>query len=166
MGRPSKLTPTQWEEVGRRLSAGETAASLSREFQVSETVISKRFSQFPKDTIAKLGKELAQLTPAAQTAAVSLADELRSISGHLAAAARYGSATAHRLQALAHGEVQKIDDADPLQSLDALKGVQALTRVANESAATGLALLGANRDANKGKSDPVPLSLTSDDADG
>ena len=82
-----------------------------------------------------------------QAAAVSLADELRSISGHLAAAARYGSASAHRLQALAHGEVQKIDDTNPLESIEALKGVHALTRLANDSAATGLALLSANKEA-------------------
>lgn len=155
MGRPSKLTPTQWEEVGKRLAGGETAASLAREFGVSQTTLSQRFSEFPKAKVQKLGTELAQLAPEAQRAAVSLADELRSISTHLAAAARYGSSTAHRLQALAHGEVQKIDDAEPLKSVEALKGVHALTRLANDAASTGLNLLAANKDNAAKEQQPI-----------
>lgn len=53
--------------------------------------------------------------------------------------------TAHRLQALANSEVQKVDDAEPLASLEALRGVQVLTKLANESAQTGLNLLTANK---------------------
>ena len=166
MGRPSKLTPTQWDEIGRRLSAGETAASLSREYGVSQTTISERFSEFPKAAVRKLGHELAALPTHAQQAAVSLADELRSISTHLAAAGRYGSATAHRLQALAHGEVQKIDDANPLNSIEALKGVQALTRLANDAASTGLNLLAANKDKNADKPELIPLQLDGSDVHG
>lgn len=166
MGRPSKLTPTQWEDLGRRLAAGETAASLGREFGVSQATISERFSEYPKAAVRKLGHELAALPPHAQQAAVTLADELRSISTHLAAAARYGSSTAHRLQALAHGEVQKIDDAEPLKSVEALKGVHALTRLANDAASTGLNLLAANRDRDPGKDAPHPLALNGSDVHG
>lgn len=166
MGRPSKLTTTQWDEIGRRLAAGETAASLSREFGVGQATISERFSEYPKAAVRKLGHELAALPPHAQQAAVSLADELRSISGHLAAAARYGSSTAHRLQALAHGEVQKIDDADPLSSVEALKGVHALTRLANDAASTGLNLLAANKDKDPDRGGPHPLVLNGSDMHG
>jgi hypothetical protein len=155
MGRPSKLTPSQWDEIAKRIAGGESKASLSREYGISQGVLSQRFSEFPKEAIRKLGAELALLQPQAQAAAVTLADELRSISGNLAAAARYGSATAHRLQALAHGEVQKIDDANPLESVEALKGVAALTRLANESSATGLALLAANRESKADGAQPV-----------
>lgn len=165
MGRPSKLTPTQWEEIGRRLAAGETAKALSMEFGVGRTTISERFSDFPTVKVRKLGQELSELPPQAQAAAVSLADELRAISGHLAAAARYGSATAHRLQALAHGEVQKIDDANPLESVEALKGVHALTRLANDAAATGLNLLNANKDMKPAAPD-LRLCLDGSDIDG
>ena len=166
MGRPSKLTPTQWDEVGKRLSNGDTAAALAREYGVSQTSISKRFSQFPTAIVGKLGKELSALPPQAQAAAVSLADELRSISGHLAAAGRYGSATAHRLQALAHGEVQKIDDSNPLDSIEALKGVQALTRLANDAAQTGMGLLQANKDQANKTPEAVPLMLDGSDVHG
>jgi hypothetical protein len=53
---------------------------------------------------------------------------LRSIRGIQQPPVRYGSSTAHRSSALAHGEVQKIDDANPLESVvKALKGALALT---------------------------------------
>ena len=165
VGRPSKLTPTQWEEIGKRIAAGETRKALAREFGVSASAVCARFSEMPLEQIRKLGVELAQLPPRAQQAAVALADDLRQISGNLAAAARYGSATAHRLQALAHSEVQKIDDANPLESVEALKGVSALTRTANESAAMGLALLSANRE-KAGEQEPVPLHLIGSDIHG
>ena len=165
-GRPSKLTPTQWEEVGKRLCAGESAASLSREYGVSQATISQRFSELPKAAIRKLGQELAAMPVRAQQAVISLADELRSISSHLAAAGRYGAATAHRLQALAHGEVQKIDDAAPLESIEALRGVQALTRLANDAASTGLNLLAANKITGPQQGAAVPLVLNGSDLDG
>ena len=166
MGRPSKLTDSQWDDVGRRLSAGESAASLAREFGVSQAVLSVRFSKFPKETVRKLATELSILPTRAQQAVVTLADELRSISGHLAAAARYGSSTAHRLSALAHGEVQKIDDANPLESVEALKGVLALTRLANDAASTGLNLLAAKRDKANSSTDAVALVLDGSDVHG
>ena len=80
--------------------------------------------------------------------AVSLADKLRSISSHLASAAEYGAATAHRLNALANSEVAKVDDADVLspESMEAMKGVAALTRLANDSSSIALNLLAANKD--------------------
>ena len=162
MARPSKLTDAQWAAIEARFLAGESARAIAREFDVSEAAIRKRFgsqqsisSQSSQvrtvaEKLADAQIALAALPKHQQPAAITLADELRSISGHLAAAARYGSATAHRLQALAHGEVQKIDDVDPLQpeSVEVLKGISALTRLANDAAATGLNLLNANAKAN------------------
>lgn len=166
MGRPSKLTPSQWEEVGRKLANGVPAADLAREHGISQSQISRRFSQVTQETVRNVAEQLAALPVKAHSAAVSLADELRSISTHLAAAARYGSATAHRLQALAHGEVQKIDDANPLMSVEALKGVHALTRLANDAASTGLNLLSANKDQARPQQEMTPLVLNGTDIDG
>jgi hypothetical protein len=165
-GRPSKLTPQQWEEVGKRLAAGEQSAKLAREFGVSKSTLSGRFSAFPHQQVRKLGEELAALPVQAQNAAVSLADELRSVSRHLAAAARYGSATAHRLTALAHSEVQKIDDADPMSSVEALKGIHTFTRLANDAANIGMGLLAANKDMTKKPSEAMALSLNGSDVHG
>lgn len=79
---------------------------------------------------------------------MSLAEKLQNISQSLASAAEHGAATAHRLAALANSEVAKIDDAAVLapESLEAMKGVAALTKLSNEAAATGLNLLSANKE--------------------
>lgn len=158
MARPSSLTHEQWAEVERRKLAGETVRSLSAAFGISPGQISKRFPNKGNETV----KEVAQQLAAAQTAlaalplhqqhtALSLVDSLRNISTSLAAGAELGAKTAHRLQALANSEIGKVDDADPLDSssIEKLKGVSALTRLANDASAMGLNLLGANRETVK-----------------
>jgi hypothetical protein len=172
MGRTSKLSDAQWKDIGSRLLGGEKAADLCREFGISKTAISLRFAKqnktvkFVADKIVEAETAVMRLAPQEQSAARTLAQSVLEISMHLGHAARYGAATAHRLQALAHGEVQKIDDSNPLDSIEALKGVQALTRLANDAAQTGMGLLQANKDqANKG-GDPVPLMLDGSDVHG
>ena len=158
MGRPSKLSPDQWREVERRLNAGESAAVLSREFGVSQPVISNRFSKVLKEVrktaeaIAESQNMLAVLPVAQQYQAISLAEKLRNISSNLASAAEYGAATAHRLQAIAHAQVQKIDDADPMNSQEQLQAISALTKISNDSAKLGTDLI----NANKGATEPPP----------
>lgn len=165
MGRPSKLSPEQWADIERRLSAGEAASALAREFGISNTQISLRVSKVSKkvqETAHKLAEAqtaLAELPVPQQYAAVSLAEKLRAISTSLANAAELGAKTAHRLHALANSEVGKVDDTDPLcsKSIEALKGVGVLTKLANESSSIALNLLNANRetvrDANKSQMD-------------
>ena len=158
MGRPSKLSPDQWREVERRLNAGESAAVLSREFGVSQPVISNRFSKVSKEVrktaeaIAESQNMLAVLPVAQQYQAISLAEKLRNISSNLASAAEYGAATAHRLQAIAHAQVQKIDDADPMNSQEQLQAISAMTKISNDSAKLGTDLI----NANKGATEPQP----------
>lgn len=82
---------------------------------------------------------------------------------HLAGAAKFGSATAHRLSGIAHGKVAEIDDAAPLdeKSLESLKGVAVLTKMANDASQIGVNLLAANkemiRDLNAGKQSTADL---------
>ncbi len=169
MGRKSKLTERQWESIGKRLLAGEKASALAREFKVSPGSISDRFSERTKRVKATASlviqtEQIFKALPISEQIAVnSLADELRAISMHLAGAGKYGAATAHRLSGLAHAEVQKIDDAKPLQSIEALKGVSALTRLANDSAEIGINLLKANKEAidtlNKEDDMPEPKQI-------
>jgi hypothetical protein len=154
MARPSKLSPAQWREVERRSAEGEGARALAKEFGVDEAAIRRRVNpQTPqvRKVAAKLAEvqtELAALPLAQQYNAISLADKLRNISVSLAAAAECGAATAHRLAALANGEVQKINDAEIMkpESLEAMRGVAALTKLSNEAASTGLNLLSANKE--------------------
>lgn len=154
MGRQSKLTDAQWEKIGKRLLAGESVSALAREFNVSKSTISGRFSernQNVKDAanqIVAAEHALSKLNISEQIAARSLADDLKAISEHLAGAARFGAATAHRLSGIAHNKAAEIDDAAPLneESLGALKGIAVLTKMANESSEIGVNLLRANKE--------------------
>lgn len=80
--------------------------------------------------------------------------------------------TSHRLSGIAHGQVEKIDDADPIteESLETLKGIAVLTKMANSSSEIGLNLLRANKEAVDGlnrdadKPDPKQIIFTVADA--
>jgi hypothetical protein len=154
MGRQSKLTDAQWEKIGKRLIAGESPSALAREFGVSKSTISGRFServQNVKDAanqIVAAENALSKLNISEQIAARSLADDLKAISTHLAGAARFGAATAHRLSGIAHNKAAEIDDQAPLDgdSTEALKGIAILTKMANEASEIGVNLLKANKD--------------------
>ncbi|MGZ3307262.1 MAG: helix-turn-helix domain-containing protein [Xanthobacteraceae bacterium] len=167
MGRKSALTEKQWQQIGERLLKGEPGRVLAREYGVSEAAIRKRFGAQTKQ-IKTVANQLvaaetafAALPISAQISARSLADELKEISSHLAGAARYGAATAHRLSGLANAQVAKIDDTEPLgaESMESLKGISALTRLANESSAIAMNLLSANKDSIKPEDD-APESIT------
>lgn len=152
MARKSKLTPTQWAEIERRLLEGESCRSLAKEFGVAESTIRERVSaqvseiKSVANQIVATERAVQALPISAQITAHNLAAKLRAISDNLASAAHYGAATAHRLQALANSEVSKIDDASPLASGESLKGVMVLTRLANDSASIALNLLAANKE--------------------
>lgn len=169
MGRPSKLTDAQWEAIGKALLAGESAASLAKKYGVSPANISARFSERVRNVksvanqIVETERALSNLNFSEQMAARSLADDLKAISEHLAGAARFGSATAHRLAGIAHGKVAEIDDAAPLDetSIESLKGIAVLTKMANASSEIAINLLRANKetidDLNKRASEPEQI---------
>lgn len=154
MARPSKLTPAQWAEVERRAAAGEGARKLAKEFGIDEAAIRRRVSpQTPqvRSVAAKLAEaqtELATLPLRQQHLAVSLAETLVGISRDYASAAAISTKTGLRMHALANSEAQKVDDADPLSSgsLDALKGIAALTKLGNEALVPASNLLAANKE--------------------
>lgn len=161
MGRKSALSDKQWEKIGQRLLAGESTSQLAREYGVSKSTISGRFSERTKRVQAAAGlivqaeSAMGKLTVSERISARSLADELGDISSHLASAGKFGAATAHRLSALAHEQVQKIDDADPLkgESLQAMRGLSLMTKLANDSSTIGINLLAANKDMIKQRRD-------------
>lgn len=152
MARPSKLSPAQWAEVERRAAEGEGIRALAREFGISEGAIRQRVStQTAQVRNAAHKLVVAQTTLEAlpvrqQYAAISLADKLRNIGSSLASAAELGAATAHRLQAIANSEVAKVDDAEPMASIENLKNVGVLTKLANDSSHIALNLLAANKE--------------------
>lgn len=158
MPRPSKLTPAQWADIERRYLSGDTARALGREFGVSETAIRHKFGRTEKvamqtlqvrkvaEKIADANFALESLQPLQRAVAIDLAEKLRNISHSVAAAAELGARTGHRLHALANSEVGKIDDSDPLASVETLRSVGVLTKLGNDSLMPALNLLSANKD--------------------
>jgi hypothetical protein len=151
MGRPSKLTIEQWSEVTRRLAEGERAADLAKAYGVSKTAISNRVSKRAETVKAVANQlvaaehELRSLPVSEQLLTLNLADKLRNISSHAASAAENGMMVAHRLTGISRLLVERIDDADPSGSMDDLKAVAAMGRIANDAAHIGLNLLAANK---------------------
>lgn len=171
MGRPSKLTDAQWEQIGKRLLEGEKAAALAREFKVSPATISERFSKSTEkvkavaNQIVTTGKALDSLSVAEQVSAISLAGKLRSTLEHLSSAAEYGAATAHKFMAMANTQALKVDEVDPMKSLDVLKGIGVLTKLGNDSSELAKSLVNGSKDAVKQiqtlEADPVtPVKIT------
>jgi len=167
MGRKSSLTEKQWSEIERRLLKGESTRGLAREFEISEAAIRKRFGAQTKQ-IKDVANQLvaaetafAALPLGAQISARTLADELKEISMHLAGAARYGAATAHRLSGIAHAKVAEIDDAKPLddESRQALGDIAVLTKMANGAAEIGMELLKATKDVKPDDDKPTPVQI-------
>jgi hypothetical protein len=162
MGRPAKLTPEQLVQIEQRLLAGESAEKVAKDFGVSGAALRKRFgSQQTIGSQSSKVREAAEKLVVARTAiealpighrsvARDLADSLMAISTSLARTAELSSRTAHRMASLANSQAAKVDDADPLAdgstSLNALKSVSTLTKMANEASVVGLNLLNANRD--------------------
>lgn len=169
MGRNSKLTEEQWAELFRRVCEGESRRALGDEFGLSEASIRQREAKIGKTAEVQQVARMIVETQAAyeslprtgQINAQSLAARLKAISSSLASAAELGAATSHRLAALANSEVNKVDDAKPMESVETLKAVAAMTKLSNEAGAMGLNLLGvssrgglAQIDAEEGDSAP------------
>ncbi|WP_028201053.1 helix-turn-helix domain-containing protein [Burkholderia pseudomallei] len=180
MGRKSALTPEQWAEVEHRhLINGESINSLAKEFGVNEATIRKKINPNKSEqeksgkslqvlavekieaekTVRDISEQIAALPMVRQATFNSLVTKLTNISSHIASAAEYGAATAHRLSALAHAEVEKIDDASPLTSGESLRGIAALTSLANESGKIALNLLSANKDKPIGAEEKPTMTL-------
>lgn len=153
MKRKSPLSEKQWDDIGKRLLAGEKGRVLAREYGISETAIRKRFgSQVRTEkTVAnqlfEAENAFRELPIGSQIRVANLLDELRAVSIHLAGTAKLGAMTAHRLAGIANQQVDKLDDIDPLnqESMETLKGVAVLTELSNKAAQTGLNLLAANK---------------------
>lgn len=153
MGRPSNLTAAKWDELLRRLTAGEKASDLAREYGVSKSAVSKRVAKPAEHVKAVVNQVLAaesalKALPVSQrNMAVDLIDELRQLSMSTALVARLGMQTAHRLASIANEEVQKVGDADPLKSAVSMKTVEWLGEIVRTHASVGLNLLAANKEA-------------------
>lgn len=103
MGRKSKLTDEQWEEIKTRNLAGESLRSLAREFGVGESTAREKVSAQTaqiKDVakqILNTKAAISALPVSAQISAYNLADKMMIMQGDLSDAAIAGANTAKLL---------------------------------------------------------------------
>lgn len=144
-GRPSKLRPSQWEAIGKRLAQGEGVRALAREYKVSPTRISTRFSErIPKlktlaGRIAEAETELESLPVSERESVRILADDMKATSQSLSRAAVLGSQAAMTLFRKSSEHIARLNEGDGF--MEALETIHALAKTANENAKVGLALL-------------------------
>lgn len=172
MARPSKLTEKQWTEIERRVppAGNESIRSVAKEYGVSEGVIRKRVKTHTKpinalaNQLAAAEMELEKLPLSTQCKVRTLADSLKGISENLAGAAEYGAMTAHKLAKVAHIQAAKISEHenDPVRP-DDLKGIAALTNLANQASNIGIGLIAATKGQVKADSIPDSAKLLTDD---
>jgi hypothetical protein len=152
VARPSKLSESKWDEIGRKLHGGAKVADICREYKVSKSSVYGRFSekvQKEKDVAQQIlaaEQEFKALPISGQITVISILDELRAISSNLAGAAKNGSITAFRLSGIAARQVDKINEEDPMESQETLQAVSALTKMSNEAASLGISLIGINKE--------------------
>lgn len=93
----------------------------------------------------RVSAEIDSLPIAKQMIVSDLARKLGAISMHVASSAEYMAATSHRLSGIVSGMMDKIDDADPMKSMETLKQVSSLIGLSNEASHIPLNLLKANQ---------------------
>lgn len=152
MGRKSKLSPAQWDEVAKRLAAGEGKAELAKEYGVHVSQIARNVSQITQavqnvaQQIVDTEQAIKALPINQQILAFDHAAKLKSMLENVSAGAALGAATFHRLTSIANGQAAMVDDASPETSVQQLQMVAALTDTANKALAPALGLINAHKD--------------------
>ena len=154
MGRKPKLTARNKAEILRRLTAGERAVNIAREFEVSEGLISQLFSkEIPNiktlaSTLANTELAISKLDKNKQGAVRTMADQLKDIESSYASGAAAGARSADRLHGLADRAsarlVRRAEEEDGLDPKDVAL-VSALHQTANQGAVMASNMLAANK---------------------
>lgn len=83
MGRPSRLSPREWDTIAWRLLSGEPLSALAREFGISKSAVSQRLADQVSACrrvalqLFEADQALRALTPDQQLAALRLAESIR-----------------------------------------------------------------------------------------
>lgn len=141
-----KITEAQWDEILNRQLSGESMRSIAKDYGITEGAIRKKIGTHSKqiksvaNQIVKVERTFEALPFGTQIKVRTLADKLKAISNHMAGAAEYGAATAHRLSQIANAQVEKIDAVNPEQSMTELRTIASMQDTANKAAmiASGL----------------------------
>lgn len=168
MGRKSKLTESQWEEVKRKKLEGASYGQLAKEYGVTAGAIKQQIATQVNDIsslasqIVTTEQKMSKLSISNQILTNNLSAKLRAISDHLANAAYNGAKTADRLSGMANLETDKINEADLRDeaTMESLKAVAALTKMANDASTIPMGLLNANKEQVSQLSAPVVTKRT------
>lgn len=154
MGRPSKLTEKQWDEIERRMLAGETASSLAREYKVTEGAIRNR-KRATVETMKTVSNQIVAVEKALKQMPLTTRDNTRNYAARLLAigdtyydVTEMATATAYKLHTIANIASGKIDEVDPFTSegQDLLKGIAFAVKAGNDALNPANTLLKANED--------------------
>lgn len=173
MGRKSKLSEKQWDDMKRRNLDGETLRSLAREYGVSESTAREKISaqtaqiKTVANQIVETAMAIKELPLSAQVSAHNLADKMLAISMALGDAAVAGALTAKRINEAAQNHTAKKSDAE-LMGEEGVKAMMAASMVANAAGKIGMDLLnlaakpGAMKQDGNGQGSKL-VSLTAED---
>lgn len=162
MGRKSKLTAQNETDIKNRLLSGERPADLAREFKISRSTFSEKFSETVKKMKAAISQLIitqetfARLPITEQLSVISFTDRLRNITNNLTGAAENGSLTAYLLSGVASAQAAKVNSEDPMESQEILQAISALTKISNDASVTGMNLLNMNKDIMVAQNTPTP----------
>jgi transposase-like protein len=165
-----KIDEKRWAEIVRRfVVGGESASALARELGVTEGAIRKRAgtkryeAKEVANQILTAHENYSRLPESTKNLVDDMVAILRGVSSNLASAAMAGTATSARLAAIANKQALKVDENNPMGTAEELQAIGALTKLSNESAQIGVALLNANKETMKQSAEqqePQPIAVT------
>lgn len=160
----ARLSDKQWGEIETRLTKGEKAIDLAKEYDITRGAISKKFSQHKEvkalaNQIVATEISIHNSTTSIQIGAFSLARELLSISKHMATGASNSAMNYGRLSSIATKQLAKID-VDDINEAE-LAMARTLTIMSNEAAKTPLDLIKANQNITNAVQDTNEVTFES-----
>lgn len=156
MGRPSKLTEKQWDEVIRRNLAGESISKLAAEFEVSRSAMTEKIGNrvaAVKDVANQMvssERAFKSIPVSDRVHVISVRDRLSVLEDVYLQTADIAARNSMHMHSLASEQKQYIDDASPFadgKSKDAVRAFNALTRAGNDAMVIPSTLLKASQEA-------------------
>lgn len=139
-----KLTQKQWDKIKQRLDAGESANSISQDYGIHRSMITRRFthSKVVKELanqIVEVETNLKAATREQQFDAIDLASEIMSINNNTLIGAKHGSITYRHLMTASSKLAAKINH-DAVDE-EALLMIAKLAETANKAGQGGFNLI-------------------------
>ena len=169
-------SPEEWAAILHKVIICEQPVrAVAREYNLDEGTIRARIKASPVIDLANklaavpatLSAGLSALTSAEKAVTFTLAERLRRVSDHLAAAADYSGQTAARFAMMARDQAEKVDPLNPLgdDSARYVAEAGALQKMANMASDLPLGLMNANKPTierlnDEGDQPPTPTTIT------